>query len=198
MKKNKKNIKIILALVIWLLYWFAASQKGICSILPDMGSVNNIFIVYNTVLIFLAAVVVLGWKIKINNFNFLKIKNKKILWFYLIPFVLAIRTLFSGEQFGINSIVWTLGIIISTFLAQDIVTFGFLQTYLEKLVKPFMAFLLTSSIFFFGHLIISNDLNNFFMITVTLAGSFIFGFLRYKTKSIYPGNIIHVAFLLIG
>ncbi len=190
---KNKSLKVTLALIIWLIFWVAPYK--IFDFLPDMAGRNEIFITYTLLGLVLPVIALIVWKNKFNNFFFLKIKDKRILWLYIMPIIFIIRALCSATQFGINSVVWTSGIITSTFLTQDLMTFGFLQTYLEKLVKPFIAFLLTSSLFFIGH-IFTNGISTGLLIV--LVGSLVFGFLRYKTKNIYLLNIIHTSFLLFG
>lgn len=195
--KNKKIIKVILAILIWVLFWFSGQAFFFSdySFLPKTDDVNINCAVLSAWVLSLSFVALFIWKIKFNDFSFLKIKNKKVLWLYLIVFLLILYKVFvSGETYGINPYLWVLVVPVTTFFSQDVLTFGFLQTYLGKTIKPFYAFLITSGVFFAAHLTYDFSI----MTLVLLTGAFLFGFLRYKTKNIYYLNFIHEIFGLVS
>jgi len=195
-KKHKKNniIKILLAIFIWSIFWF--SGQGVFFInylsLENIDS-NMVFIYFTFWLLFVAIVGIIIWRLKINDFSFLRIKNKKILWLYLVPILFAVVILINGAPVDINRYYYVFAMTTTTFLAQDMLTFGFLQTYLEKHTKPSYAAMITTLVFFIAHL--TFDLSIFTLIYAS--GIILFGYLRYKTKNIYLLNIIHMSFLLL-
>ena len=197
--KNKIIIKIIIAILLWSIFWFSGQALFFINLdLPFLNFVQNfdkniIMLVYTLWVLFVSLIALIIYRWKINDFSFLKIKNKKILWLYIIPLVFAIIIIINGSPFGYNRYLNVFAMTTTTFLAQDVLTFGFLQTYLEKLINPIYAFFVTSTVFFSAHL--AYDLSYYTLILVF--GALLFGFLRYKTKNIDLLNIIHTSFLLI-
>jgi membrane protease YdiL (CAAX protease family) len=82
--------------------------------------------------------------------------------------------------------------IVSAFV-QDIGTFGFLQTYIEKQVHRSIAAVIVAISFFIAHFQYGLAYATLFYI----AGFFLFAFLRYKTRSLYATNVLHLSFLLL-
>lgn len=196
----KKPAKVTIALLLWLVFWFSSQflfiYPKVFPNAPDfLGTFNSRtirYIVYTIWILLVASVAILVWKKRWNDFSFLKVKDKKILLAYLIPFALIIYDIATNSSFGINKYIWVIGIVSTTFIAQDLVTFGILQSYLNKQLTPFLSFITTSSIFFLAHLYFDFSFGS----VVVLAGAFLFGFLRFKTKNIYLLDVIHISFLL--
>lgn len=195
-EKINKNIflRILISLTLWSLFWFLGQALFFYNNLPFQNLDSNaIFFVITIWILFLAIIALFLWKWKFNDFSFLQVKNRKILWFYSLPVILTLIFLIKGLPVGINRFAYVFAMVTTTFLAQDMLTFGFLQTYLEKLITPFCAFILTSLVFFIAHLTF-----DFSFFTLIFAfGALLFGYLRYKTKNIYLLNILHTAFLLL-
>jgi membrane protease YdiL (CAAX protease family) len=201
-----KLLKAIGAVLIWFLIWFVLGIPYSTSWLlpnPTINVLSNIsssrtefFALYSLWVLLITAIAIMIYKFTINDFSFLKIKQKKLLFLYLIPVILAAYDILANDTYGINSYIWAIGIATTTFCGQDLLTFGLLQTYLSKVLNPFAALIITSAAFFVAHLFIGY--NNLSLATsIVLFGAFLFGFLRYKSKSIYLLDVIHIAFGLL-
>lgn len=188
---NSKHVisKTILAIFVWSFFWFFGQilMKIDLPFIAEIDNVNIGFLIFSIWNLLVTAIAFVIWRVKFNDFKFLKIKDKRVLFLYIVPIVLAILAFIDSSRYGVNSYLWVFGLVATTFLAQDMLTFGFLQTYLGKIMKPVYAFLITSSAFFLAHL----AYNFSAMTLILLSGAFLFGFLRYKTKNIYIINIIH-------
>jgi len=187
--------KVIVAVLIWFFFWFAAqSLLLIPDLLSNLASTPNAyFSIYSLWILFIAAIAIILWRFIINDFSFLKVKNRKILFLYLIPIAISIALLTLGNGLSINRLLYVVCMSLTTFLAQDVLTFGFLQTYLDKVVANKLAAVITGLAFFVGHL--TFDLSWFTLVYIFAA--ILFSFLRYKTKNVYLLNIIHISFLLL-
>lgn len=190
-----KLLKVILAVVIWFIFWFGAqSLYLIPNLFSNINPTPNVFfVIYSLWIIFVSMVAVLIWKFTFKKFGFLKIKNKKWLLLYIIPVVLSVILIINGNNFGINRYLYTSAMFVTTFLGQDLLTFGFLQTYLEKITGAKTAAIITGLAFFAGHLVSSFSFGTLLM----LVAAILFSFLRYRTKNIYLLNIIHISFSLL-
>lgn len=138
-----KLLKVILAVVVWFIFWFGAqSLYLIPNLFSNIDPTPNVFFaIYSSWIIFVSMVAVLIWKFTLKKFGFLKITNKKWLLLYIIPSILSVILIINGKNFGINRYLYTSAIFVTTFLGQDLLTFGFLQTYLEKLTNSKTAML---------------------------------------------------------
>lgn len=195
--------KTILAIALWFTVW-SASQALFMSADQYSGTLHLAESLFqNTTLSFqfgalslwsilLAAIAIVIWKYTVNDFSFLKPLNKKILLLYLIPVSFALYQLTKTSVFGVDSTVWVFGIIGTTFLLQDFLTFGLLQTYVSKKIGPFYALFVVGAVFFIAHMSFDMSVNTLLL----LLGSFSFAYARYKTSSIYLGNVIHLSALL--
>ncbi len=198
-----KTVKIIIAIFVWLCAWMLSDitlgTTVIERLLPhfDQYSANVRFGIYSFWLLIICAIISITWFKKIKEASFLKIKNKAWLLLYIIPITfIVIIAIHGNQQSGnVNQWNWTISIILSTFFAQDLVTFGFLQTYLEKQLKPFHAALLTAAVFFVGHLIGQFQFD--VLTLIYFLGFILFAIIRYKTKNIYIVNVLHLSFLLL-
>lgn len=208
MTKNKKdkfklsptNIKkSIIAIPAWLLVWLSTQALFFFDIplLSDYLSrltLQQSFIVLTLWISIIASIVSLLWYKLYHNFSFLK-APAVIYLAYIIPLILVVKDLLQPQIFGINPFIWVLAMIITTFI-QDILTFGYLQTYLEKQINLKPAAIATALIFYIGHFIGIGSID----ITTALIYAFgfaIFAFLRYRSHSIYLTNALHLSFLLL-
>ena len=196
MKKSRRNlIAVIAAVLIWFAYWFGIQNLYF----PILGNVLNLhvsqdflFAIYSLCITIVALFVTVIWCVTVKDFSFLKLKKKKILYLYMLPVVLTILILIFGDGVGVNSFLFAIFMWSTTALAQDLVTFGFLQTFIEKRVNRKLAAIITGTVFFLGHIIFGMGI-----ITIFHAiGSILFSYLRYKTKNIYILDVIHISFLL--
>lgn len=195
-ERKEKIVKTILAVSVWFLFWFA--NEGIFLLsrhdvinLDFIGSASWKFFFITLWAVLFFGVAFFIWSIKIKNWLFLKC-SKKVFILYLIPFVLLIKVLISGETFGVLPILYVLGIIFNSLL-QDILTFGFLQTYLEKVLNTKAAFLIVVVAFYIAHLDFSFSVGSLFLV----AGYILFGYLRFRFKHIYFTNVVHLSYLLL-
>lgn len=199
-KLSNKNrlIRIITVIALWFAVWFLSQGVFIVSDTPLAnwlmhGSSQDNFI---HATLWIVGVMVIGaalWHKFVRNYSFLKVRSPRLLAAYLLPLVLFIVMLIRPLPFGINPFVYTASMIATCFW-QDLLTFGFLQTSLEKLVNPKLAAALTAASFFVGHLYFEFS----WLALAYMAGFAIFAYARYRTKSIYLTNALHLAFLLVA
>ena len=193
-----RTCKIIAAVVIWFIFWFAEESLYLISRLlstdiPFSLSLDVFFGIYSLWIISIAAIGIIIWRFTINDFSFLKIKNKKWLLLYIVPVILSIVLFIWGNGLNINRVLYAASMFSTTFIGQDVLTFGFLQTYLGKVIDKKLAALVTGISFFIGHLTFNLS---YYTLLITVA-AVLFSYLRYKTKNIYLLNIVHVSFLLL-
>lgn len=198
---NVTIIKTISAIIIFILFWIlfqAPYQFNIVDIIGLKLDHQTFFIIYTTWILLVTAIVIGIWKLKINDFSFLKIKNKKWLLFYVIPIILSIILIPRGDIFGTNSTIYILFLSLTTFVGQDLITFGIFQRYLEINVNKKVAAVIVLICFFLVHFIfITPSLDDLGMIGIYLIGFTIFSWLRYKTGNIYLLSMIHISFGLV-
>lgn len=193
-----QKIKIVLVIIVWLFVWTIGRLfyyfNFITRLMPFLKDLENYrYLFFAGWLVFAGLVVFLVWQRKKMPFYFLKIKQKVWLLFYLIPLgQLGYWFFQESSPFGLAGGSYALIIIIAT-LAQDLFTFGFLQTLLENLVKPWLAALLTILTFFLGHFYFQLS----FLTLIFIVGFFGFAFLRLKYRNIYALNVIHLIFSLL-
>lgn len=193
-----KTLKIVLVIIGWLLIWTVGRLfyyfNFITRILPflkDWASYKYIF--FAGWLILAGVIIFLVWRKKKQSFYFLRLNNKTWLFFYLIPLSQFIYWCWrNNTPLGLSG--WFYGfIIVITTIAQDLFTYGFLQTLLEKLIKPWPAAILTVLTFFLGHFYFQINL----LTLIFIIGFFGFAILRLKYRSIYALNILHLIFSLL-
>lgn len=200
---KNKILKTILAIIVWFICWMSVS--GITNfpsvsdwlirigLMQEGNSIRN-FTILTIWMSITGIIAFLLWYKYTKDVFFLKqCLHKKILYLYIIPFILLIITIAQGTKFGVPGILFGTSMIVNAF-TQDVLTFGLLQTYLEKVTNNKMAALLTAVVFYIGHFDAFYDIR---MSAVYIVGFILFGWLRYKFKTIYPGNIIHLSFLLL-
>jgi len=197
MKKSRRNlIAVIAAILIWVAYWFGIQSLYFpifSNVLNLHVSLDFLFAIYSLCITIAALIITVIWCVNVKDFSFLKLKKKRILYLYILPVVLTILLLRFGDGVGINSFLYAISMWSTTALAQDLVTFRFLQTFLEKRVNRKLVAIITGTVFFSGHLILGLGINTIFY----AIGSILFSYLRYKTKNIYLLDVIHISFLLI-
>lgn len=131
-----------------------------------------------------------------SNFSFLKTPRWRWIVIGYLPILIAtIIITVAREPFGIPGWLWAPSLLVTTFY-QDILTFGFLQTAIEKRLRPSTAALLTAFVFFAGHFWLVGNAPSFLDPQVYLfaIGFPVIALLRYKTKTIYATNMLHSAF----
>lgn len=200
---SKFIIHIILVLVSWFFIWFISqflfffgayfpllSEKIFSS-----QNVNLNFSIITAWILLVGVSCFLLYEKATHDISFIQqIHNKKILYFYAIPIILIFRIIFQGTtSFGANGLLYVVGMTVSVFW-QQILTFGLLQTYLEKLVNTKLAMFMTILIFTIGHL---PFLNLSLLTPIEFGGFILFGLLRHQFKTIHPGYIIHLSFSLL-
>jgi membrane protease YdiL (CAAX protease family) len=189
---------ILVAVFLWGLFWMASQYLFIGetpmwleNLVRDVSTEQRF--VYLTLWISGIAVVGIAlWHRWVQQYGFLRAPRRLYLA-YILPVILVVWLLFEPEQFGVSSPIYTTGIVLTT-MWQDLVTFGFLQTYLEKQVSPKVAMLITAVVFFVGHTPYGMPLA---MLVAYGLGFLVFAYLRYKTKSVYLTNVLHLSFVLI-
>lgn len=199
-KLTKQKIKkTIVAIGLWSVFWFGAQGMYVLPFSPLNNLNLNLspdlsFLFYTLWILSVAGIGLILWKKTINDFSFLKVKNKKVLFLYIVPIIIAIVLLIRGNGFNdINRPLYVAAIASSTFIAQDMLTFGFLQTYLEKILSKNVAAIITFVTFFTAHLAFQWSMGAL----IVLLGAIVFSYLRYRTKNIYLLDIIHISFLLL-
>lgn len=192
---------VILAVAAWCAAWmstqalFMTDVPVLTALLTSSPSATIRFAALSAWIIGTGVIVTLLWaKWSGGDLSFLKIKRPKLLLLCYLPIAIAaIVVIVTRSPFGIPGWLWTLCLVATTFY-QDILTFGFLQTALEKRLKPIVAALLTALVFFSGHFWLVDNLPTLANAGLYMIAFPIFALLRYKTRTIYPANIIHTAF----
>lgn len=193
-----KILKILVGVALWFFIWtiarFLFYFHNITCVLPFLKSlVDYKYLFFAGWLVFCAIIVFAVWGKKGQSFSFFNIKNKFWLVFYLIPLGQYVYWIFQDKTpFGLAGWYYGLVLILAT-AGQDLLTFGFLEIYLERLIKPWPAALLTIFIFFLGHFYFQLS----FLTLIFIAGFLGFAVLRKKTGSVYPVNILHLIFSLL-
>lgn len=194
----KKALKILAGVALWFFIWTAARFlfyfNNITRVLPFLKSlIDYKYLFFGGWLVFCAIIVFVVWGKKSQSFSFLRIKNKFWLMLYLIPLGQYVYWIFQSKTpFGLAGWLYGLIFILATS-GQDILTFGFLETYLEKIIKPWPAAFMTVLVFFLGHFYFKLS----FLTLIFIVGFAGFAILRKKTESVYPVNIIHLIFSLL-
>ncbi|MFH1367293.1 MAG: CPBP family glutamic-type intramembrane protease [Patescibacteria group bacterium] len=194
----KKALKIIEAVAIWFFIWtiarFLFYFYNITRAFPFLKNlVEYKYLFFAGWLVLAGIIVFIIWSKKNQSFSFFRLKNKIWLVFYLIPLGQYVYWIFQSETpFSLAGWYYGLVLILATS-GQDLLTFGFLETYLEKLIKPWPAAFLTILVFFLGHFYFQWS----FLILIFIAGFAGFAVLRKKMGSVYPINIIHLIFSLL-
>lgn len=203
-KKHSRKISTILyvtlAILAWSAVWLSTQALFMTDvpILTNFLSASNVvtgFGTYSLWIMLIAVVVTLLWAWwSKNDFSFLKAKKWKwIILGYIPVLAAALVIMISREPFTVPGWLWAPCLLATTFF-QSILTFGFLQTTLEKRLKPMWAAWLTALVFFAGHFWLVGNLPTLANASLYLIAFPIFALLRYKTKTIYATNIIHSAF----
>lgn len=159
---------------------------------PESLSIGGKLLIYSAVWILSLLTAWFVYHKSVRDYNFLKTK-KWILVLYLLPIAAAINLYIHNptEIYGANTIIYLLAMLISVGY-QDILTFGFLQTILEKRTARIIAALATALVFYIGHLNFGFDL----LSLIHILGYVVFVFARYKTSAIYVTNVIHLTYIL--
>lgn len=203
---TKKNIAwAVVACAGWVAFWLSTQALFMTNIpilskaLLSSHNVTTSFLALTIWILIVAVVAVLAWaKFSHNNFSFLRVEHRQrwILYAYIPILILAVLVAFK-TPFGVPGWLWVVGIIATTFF-QDILTFGFLQTMLEKHLSGVVAAVVTAGMFFAGHFLLVGNIPTLQTMLLYLVAFPLFAFLRLKTKTIYATDIIHVVFLLLG
>lgn len=189
-------LQIASALIIWLLIWNRMNLEHGLKLLEYFGvsgSQNQLLLIQSSYMFALLAIVFGLWLYFTRNISFLKTKDKKVFLFYLLPLIIfaSILVIKKGENtIDLSTAAFSFFTISFT---QDFLTFGILQTLLEKLSNKKTAAILTVIMFFVGH-------TGFFPLNVFIifyiVGFVLFGYLRYKYGNIYLLNVLHISFNL--
>lgn len=194
---KKRYLLVCVAICLWFLWWFLSQALFIINvpILTDLltGGVTPAQSFINITLFLLVPTffAFLVFHKFVNDYRFLR-TNRYVLLLYIIPLILFMRLLTVGDIYGVPAFVYGLGMIISAAV-QDIGTFGFLQTFVEKHIPRILAAIVVAIAFFIAHFQYGMAYEELFY----FSGFLLFALLRYKTKSIYVTNVLHLSFLLL-
>lgn len=196
---------VMLAITAWYAVWmstqalFMTDVPVLTALIASSPDIAVRFATLSAWIIGTGIIATLLWaKWSGGDFSFLRIKRPMVLMLAYLPIaIVAVIVMLTRSPFGVPGWLWISCLVATTFY-QDILTFGFLQTALEKRVRPIVAALLTALVFFSGHFWLIGN-----MPTLATAGMYmvafpIFALLRYKTKTIYATNLIHTAFHVIS
>lgn len=124
--------------------------------------------------------------------------KSKLLLLYLVPLLLLVTVPFR-YSLGLRVEVYIPMILVTCFW-QDFLTFGIFQSFLSKKVRPLYVYLLTATVFAFGHLI-------FFLSEVAFANIYqwlfifltglIFAYTTGRSRNIYIANVLHISFYFL-
>lgn len=198
---SKTRIRVVsLVLLAWFVFWlpfqliFILDVPYLDSLLsPDNLPTHERLVRYSLVLAASAFLACLIYHRFVHIYKFFKTK-KWIFLLYLLPLAAMINLYINqpSEIFGVNTLLYILFMTLSVAY-QDILTFGFLQTILEKNLGGLIAAIITGVVFYIGHLNFSLDVFSL----IHMLGFIVFSFSRYLTGSIYIANIIHLTFVLM-
>lgn len=197
----------IVCIIAWWFIWILTQALFITDVplLSDfLGRSQNIavnFAIYTAWICATGLIATFLWSRWSNgDFSFLKAPRWRWVVIGYVPiFIAAIIIIVTRSPFGIPGWLWAPSLLVTTFY-QDFLTFGLLQTALEKRLRPLTAALLTAFVFFTGHFWLVGNAPSFLDPQVYLfaVGFPIFALLRYKTKTIYATNMIHSAFHILS
>lgn len=121
--------------------------------------------------------------------------RSKWLWLYVLP---AVLLAFLPQHYVFAPDVWVFMImIIVTVFWQDYLTFGVLQPFLSRRMSPTWAVVVTTIVFFAGHVVFSpGDIADPQMLLIASAG-LVFALSRRFTGAVYLANVIHLSFYLL-
>lgn len=157
---------------------------------------SKLFIYATVWILFVATITTLVWNKLRADWSFLHKPRKYQIALYLVPIVLVVKDLTMPSIFGVNSSLYVVAIVVSV-MWQDVLTFGFLQTYLEKKTTPVIVMFLVAASFWVGHIVFQLHSINLFVFLLYALAFLLLSFLRFKTKNIYLTNILHLTFLLL-
>lgn len=189
---------VIVAIALWFVFWllsqylfFGEWPSWLASFMQDTSAEQQF--IYLTLWISLVAIIgVTIWHKTFRDYSFLNLSGRTYLA-YIVPIALLIWLLLQPLHFGVSAPIYATGAIVSVFW-QDLLTFGFLYTYLDSQVNSKLATVITAAVFFAGHLFTTLTLPE--LIAYGL-GFLVFAYLRYKTQSIYLTNVLHLSFILL-
>ncbi|MGO4858936.1 CPBP family glutamic-type intramembrane protease [Arthrobacter sp. 2MCAF14] len=171
---------------------FIANIPYLTYLLTSGSPVHN-FICFTLIMLTLTGGAAWIYQLKVADYRFLR-ADARIGVFYVIPVGLLIHMLTHAESFSVPSPLYAAGMVFSAF-AQDVVTFGFLHSHFESLLGRTVAGVAVAGVFWAAHLPFVHSAQ---MALVYALGFALMSFLRFRTRSIYAANIVHVSFLLLG
>lgn len=189
---------VVIAILVWFAFWILTQYLFLGKLpawlmnISDALSPQQQFIAISLWINLIALIGIFLWHKTFRDYSFLKAPKKTYLA-YILPAVLAAILLLQPTHFGVNSLIYAIGMVTTTFW-QDLLTFGFLYTYLQTQVKPEIAAFLTALVFYAGHFMYDLPLT---MLLVYIVGFLFFAYLRYKTRSIHLTYVTHLSFILL-
>lgn len=204
MSKTKTLIFVVICFHCWLVVWlltfglFSIYIPFITPLLEKMEP-TKCFLTLLVWILFIALVSTLFWsRWSKNDFNFLKVK--KPIWIilsYLPVITLTLIVASKPKVFEINGTIYALGMLILNPI-QDLLTFGYLQTALNKHLRSHTtAAIITACTFFIGHIIFNLSAGVGAYVFYT-AAFLLFALLRDFTNNIYAIICIHLYYALIA
>lgn len=191
---------VVLAISLWWIFWLLTQYLFIGGLpdwvdpLLDGDSSQQRFIYTFAWIVFVAVVCLVLWHGTVRDYSFFK-APRKLLLAYLLPLGIAVWLLLRQPLvFGIATPIFVGGMVIGT-VWQDVLTFGFLYTLLDKQIGSRLAAVLTTVMFFLGHFLFVSALP--VEVLLYAIGFSAFTFLRYRTHSIYLTNALHLSYLLL-
>lgn len=192
MTPKKPFVHVITAVLAWLVLWCLTQGLFMSEFLQKLYIDINLIYLLATAWVAMVACISVS---VLPHYRKKILPKSKLLWLYSIPAVLLIL-LPSHYQLPLALPVYILMITITVFW-QDYLTFGLLQTRLEKILTKNIAAPTTALLFMFGHLVFYlNSLLDPQFILLGIAG-FVFAFSRRYMGNIYIANILHLCFYLI-
>lgn len=190
-----RNIIASLAIILfWWAFWLGTQAPFIMDIsflsdILDSGPQNG-FVLLSTWILIISVVALGIWHSWKHDYSFLKIKDKWDIVSYIVPLILiGILLITKSTAFNVPMWIYVVFMILTNF-CQELLTTGFMQTGLSKTLSPVAAAIVTGTMFYLGHFMVSRTFTP--MGGIMVAGFILFSWLRYKRGNIYLVNVVHL------
>lgn len=152
-------LRVIGLVTMWFMTWLATQALYMIDVPILSPWLKNAdgeqgFINLSIWIMFVVIVATVAWAVVAKgNFSFLK-PTKWTIAPYIVTIPLVIACMFAPRSltFGVTPWLYMTLMVVTNFV-QDILTFGFLQTALEKVIKVWPAAILTAVVFYAGHFV---------------------------------------------
>ncbi|MFA6908937.1 MAG: CPBP family intramembrane glutamic endopeptidase [Patescibacteria group bacterium] len=195
-QSTKRQYVILCLVAAWFVFWIASNAYPWVSSSMNILQGADVDVRFGALtlwILIISAVTFFVWGHFLKKKDFFAIRPAWSLFFLVFPVYGLLYYAFRNTSLNnVNGLLYGCGVIISVVL-QQIVTFGLLQSSLEKVLTLKNAAIVTGCAFFIGHLIYGIS----FLTIIFAVAAIVFSWLRYRYRSILPGSIIHLIFSLL-